>query len=1582
MELTRIDTIVQFTKGSTVTWSNVNEPVPLGAVVIDTVNRIVKEGDGTTLFSNLPVCLDYNFNGGTSGASPVVNNDIGGVVVAANSEYDVASTKLADVLSSIADREAGAITQATAITAAAGASVVETIPEGTLDGMIVVVANGKYAAGTRTIAQLVSDIILSGQSVSTSMNIDDLVWYSDSELTVEVATPNMISENNTYWCKISGWHDAAELKNVDFALATTNPNVTIITDKSYVTSGLIACVYGGVNDDEFKSVAIDHDGNIICAGWTHSEGTNIPADGHALIVKFDTNLNILIRKVCSETSLVNLYYAVTVDSNNNIICAGMSGNLTFNQSTIVKFDTNLSILVKKVYGSPASSIVAFFGVAIDSNDNIIVVGYNYSEGLGSPSLANAFVVKFDTNLSILARKIYGGAGVEIFYGVATDSNNNIICTGVTNLEGTGWSGMVIKFDSSLNILARKIYGGAADDGFNAVAIDSGNNIICVGQTYSEGLGVLATYSNGLVVKFDSNLNILDRKVYSGAGAEIFHGVAVDSNNNIICVGSSNQGIGFSAIVIKFNPNLSILSHKYVDGTGNEFFYKVAIDVNNNIICIGSTTTVGAGSGDGLVIKFPSIIPSGTLTGSILTGIPIKDSTLELADSTLTLANSALTLSDSALTLANSTLTLAVSTLTQTKDIIIAGRELEPTKLITAIYSSSEADQFNASTADSAGNIIAVGSTAVASKNQALIVKFDATFNTIARKLYTGGTVGTFYSVIADASNNIICVGEIDPSNSGITETVIAKFNPELTNIIAHRTYGSAGTDTFKDVVLDTAGNFVCVGSTTSEGSGSSDALIVKFDANLTILAKKRYGGTGAERLISLALDTVGNFICVGSTSSEGSTISGLLLKLDANLNVILRKYYTSTVSAATYFTSVAVTSTNLIICAGYVVNTVSAKSLGLVAKFDSNLNIIANKTYGSTKGNTEFSGVRTMTTNEIVCVGRTNAEGAGDYDAVIIKLDISFNLLRCKTYGSVNADSNIDCVIVSNNDIVISGYGSPVSDADAMVTKFPDTLPEGVYTNKIFTSLILADSKLLWADDSATVNNSTLTMADSALTLVNSSLVLADTTGAVQKDVTIMDGVSNVFKVQLGEIATGASIVPITFNVQTDDGKEVKSKTISVDVSSVGILVSVYGGAASDEQFYSVATDSNNNIICVGSTGSEGVGSHDALIVKFDASFNILIKKLYGGLNADPFTAVAIDSNNNIICVGATSSEGVGYSCLVVKFDTNLNILARKIYGGSGVDYFYGVVVDSDDNIICAGHTTSEGSTGDNALVVKFDTNLVILARKVYGGGSHEMFNGVAVDSNNNIICAGYTSSEGVGTPAYNCLVVKFDNSLNILARKVYGGAAGNDKFNAVTTDSNNNIICVGYVVEGAGTDDAIVVKFDPSLNILAKKIYGGTASDAFYGVTVDTKDNVIAVGATQSEGIGVPAYTNLLVVKFDTNLTILARKVCSGIAADKFNGVITDINDNIICVGYAELTPNLNQALVVKFPSKIPSGSFTGTVITGLTFTDSNLTLADSTLTLADSALTLANSTLTLANSTLTLADSTLTQTKDTIII
>jgi len=349
--------------------------------------------------------------------------------------------------------------------------------------------------------------------------------------------------------------------------------------------------------------------------------------------------------------------------------------------------------------------------------------------------------------------------------------------------------------------------------------------------------------------------------------------------------------------------------------------------------------------------------------------------------------------------------------------------------------------------------------------------------------------------------------------------------------------------------------------------------------------------------------------------------------------------------------------------------------------------------------------------------------------------------------------------------------------------------------------------------------------------------------------------------------------------------------------------------------------------------------------------------KLYGGSKYDYFLGICQD-DDYIYGVGETESEGQGYAdALIVKFNkSDLNVAAKKIYGGSEVDYFYGVCQDTN-YVYAVGQTESEGQGYSDALIIKFNkSDLSIVAKKTYGGSGIELFYGVCQD-NDYVYAVGYTESEGQGNA--DALIVKFNKSdLSIAAKKIYGGSL-DDNLYGVCQD-NDYIYAVYYTEsEGQGDRDALIVKFNKSdLSIAAKKIYGGNTYDYFYGVCQDT-NYVYAVGETDSEGQG---NYDAMIVKFNkSDLSIAAKKIYGGSKSDRFMEVCQDTN-YVYVVGrtYSE-AQGYTDTLIVKFIKDIPSGS-QDTTPTGFVYQDSNLTLADSNLTLSDSNLTLADSNLTLS--------------------
>ena len=480
MSLKRLDSLLQFTKGSTTIW-DIADIVAEDALIIDTDNKLIKVGNGNDTFDTLPAWVRYDHN--TTICDPLVAANENKIVVSASDRYVVSNVTLADVqaeFTNIGDINNINLTRHNALDVPT--TDVSSVPDNT----VVTFSNGEYIPGNHTLDDLVA-YILGNATIVPKTRIYDLVWYTDSTLTTTVAD-DMLLHDTRYYCKVFGFHDSLMLSELTFTLVSDHVDVSIVRE-----------IYSPDDIPNIFRVDMGFDTNDSSIIFTTdvNDGTDIVSKDITVSIPIIAPTDILI-SVYGGT-VIDMFRGVTTDTNGNIICTGYtrSEGSGYDDTLVVKYDSNLNVLARKSYGGYVFDY--FYGVATDTNDDIICVGYTNSEGSGGD---DALVVKFDTSLNILAKKVYGDTGIDWFNEVATDSNGNIICAGRTNSEGAGSDvALVVKLDTNLSILARKVYGGSGIDILYGVAIDTNDDIICVGITASEGAG---NY-DALVVKFPSEI---------------------------------------------------------------------------------------------------------------------------------------------------------------------------------------------------------------------------------------------------------------------------------------------------------------------------------------------------------------------------------------------------------------------------------------------------------------------------------------------------------------------------------------------------------------------------------------------------------------------------------------------------------------------------------------------------------------------------------------------------------------------------------------------------------------------------------------------------------------------------------------------------------------------------------------------------------------------------------------------------------------------------------------------------------------------------------------------------------------------
>lgn len=412
-----------------------------------------------------------------------------------------------------------------------------------------------------------------------------------------------------------------------------------------------------------------------------------------------------------------------------------------------------------------------------------------------------------------------------------------------------------------------------------------------------------------------------------------------------------------------------------------------------------------------------------------------------------------------------------------------------------------------------------------------------------------------------------------------------------------------------------------------------------------------------------------------------------------------------------------------------------------------------------------------------------------------------------------------------------------------------------------------------------------------------------------------------------------------------------------------------------NSNFNAVAVDSTGNIYAGGSQYANGIytyggqnlsgaatASGNCSIVRYnpDGTTQWAIANSTG-LNGCQILGMAVDNSGNVYAAGSLGAtqtytfNGVAKTgvvpnsnILLIKMNSSGAVQwVRTTSSGTGATQFNAVSVDSTGNIYAAGHqgqattntydgasATSSFNSGNNALIVKYDTNgNGIWARSVTGATAASAFSAVTTDSAGNIYAAGSVSTTGTFTfsgnavtgvsAANNAVVVKYSSAgTGLWARTTTTGTAAS-QFSGIAADSGGGIFAVGtqtgntslnygpQSIAGAyasGTN-SIAVKYDDAGNaVWARTVTSGTNASSFGAAAADSNGHLYAAGMQTGavayaygaqNATGANAGTNASLVKFDSaGNTVWARSVSPAPGVSRHYGLAVLSTEFLYAVG------------------------------------------------------------------------------------
>lgn len=381
------------------------------------------------------------------------------------------------------------------------------------------------------------------------------------------------------------------------------------------------------------------------------------------------------------------------------------------------------------------------------------------------------------------------------------------------------------------------------------------------------------------------------------------------------------------------------------------------------------------------------------------------------------------------------------------------------------------------------------------------------------------------------------------------------------------------------------------------------------------------------------------------------------------------------------------------------------------------------------------------------------------------------------------------------------------------------------------------------------------------------------------------------------------------------------------------LLFSTFIGGYENDRAYGMAIDQDGNVIITGETQSFDFptanavypspvdGSNSFLLKLNSLGDHLIFSTYYGGDGTDAGYSIAVSDTGQIYFGGQTgsvtfpkinaydTSYNGGHDAFLVSITPDGQSVAFSTYfGGSNLDQLNSIHLNSMGDIIISGITHSldfpmvspidsdlENSLYAEGFVSKFDADGQTLQFSTYLGGSDEETGCFTeIDSNDNILAAGWTSSGDY--PIVNAI------------------------------DPTNN------------GDDMFLTKINQSLEIEFSTYLGGLNSDECEGIAIDDQDNVYLVGATWSSDFPMKnpfdgshnGYSDVLVCVFSTtDLSIIYSTFYGGTSFDFGLAIDTDNTGNAVVTGYSDsidfplfdelggINPPVdNNAIILKIPT------------------------------------------------------------------
>ncbi len=329
----------------------------------------------------------------------------------------------------------------------------------------------------------------------------------------------------------------------------------------------------------------------------------------------------------------------------------------------------------------------------------------------------------------------------------------------------------------------------------------------------------------------------------------------------------------------------------------------------------------------------------------------------------------------------------------------------------------------------------------------------------------------------------------------------------------------------------------------------------------------------------------------------------------------------------------------------------------------------------------------------------------------------------------------------------------------------------------------------------------------------------------------------------------------------------------------------------------SLVACSDGGYLIVGRTST--ATNTDFLTIRTDANGNHLWNRTFGGPDHD-YPEQGIEcSDGGFAIIGYTDSFGLSTGAVILlRYDASGNLLWNQTYDGSNSDYGYSLTEYSGGGYLLTGYTYSYGTNGDMWLI-RVDSSGTHLWNQTYGGAAYDTGQSIVECSTGGFAIAGRTGSFGVGTDIW---LVRTLADGTAIWNATYGGSSYEYGNQLLETTDGGFAILGNTNSFGAGGSDGWVVRTNDTGITLWNQTFGGADYDEFYSISPCPSGGFIVVGETYGFG---PGLMDATLYRINSAGHHLWNQTFGGIESDVGFSVVNASSGGYVFVGYLRPSPS-----------------------------------------------------------------------------